>query len=100
MNASDLRRIIARSTHQSQDFVGAAMDVFLAEISGALKAGTKVQLRGFGTFEVRRRPAHRGYNPSTGKTIEIPEKNIVHFRPSTALVSTVNAQANATLTAG
>ena len=91
MNASDLRRIIARSTHQSQDFVAATMDVLVEEISRALREGTKVQLRGFGTFEVRQRPAHRGYNPATGKTIEIPEKNIVHFRPSTALVSTVNA---------
>ncbi len=90
MNTADLRRAVAQETKQSRNTVDTAVESTLKQISGALVAGNRVQLRGFGTFEVRTRPARRGFNPATGDPIQIAEKQVVHFRPSSVLASAVN----------
>ena len=56
----------------------------------ALKAGDKVQLMGFGTFEVKERAARDGRNPKTGETIQIPESKKVSFTASKVLKDSVN----------
>ena len=53
--------------------------------NGALKEGDKVQLMGFGTFEIKERSARTGRNPSTGETIEIPASKIPAFKPGKVL---------------
>lgn len=67
--------------------VGAVIDV----ITKALVEGDKVQLVGFGTFEVRQRNARTGKNPATGEEIEIPASKVPAFKAGRGLKDAVNA---------
>lgn len=89
MNKADLVSKIAEQTgmtkKDAEKFVGA----FFNTVEGALKAGDKVQLIGFGTFEVRERGARKGRNPQTGEEIEIPAARVPAFKPGKALKDAV-----------
>lgn len=63
----------------------AVVNATLEAITNALSDGEKVQLTGFGTFEVKRRNARIGRNPHTGEAINIPAKNVPNFKPGKAL---------------
>ncbi len=71
----------------------AAAEQVLASIFGAISdamaAGDKVTLIGFGTFSVSERAAREGRNPQSGKTISIPAKKVVKFKPGTKLTDLV-----------
>ena len=56
----------------------------------ALRSGNKVELRGFGSFRVRQRPARVGRNPKTGARVEVAPKKIPYFKPSRELLGLVN----------
>lgn len=58
--------------------------------SEALTKGEKIQINGFGTFEVTKRAAREGHNPATGEKIKIPAKNVVKFKAGKALKDAVN----------
>ncbi len=58
-----------------------ALAAFIDSVTEALKDGDKVQLMGFGTFEVKERGARTGRNPATGATIEIPASRAPAFKP-------------------
>lgn len=90
MNKGDLINKIAESADVTKKQASDALDAVLDSIEGALKDGDKVTLIGFGTFSVSRRDAREGRNPQTGKTIQIPAKNIVKFKPGKALADSVN----------
>jgi DNA-binding protein HU-beta len=62
-----------------------ALNAFVDSVQDALKAGDKVSVVGFGTFEVRERAARKGRNPQTGQEIEIPPGRIPAFRAGKAL---------------
>jgi DNA-binding protein HU-beta len=62
-----------------------AVEAMLEAIKGALAKGEKVQLIGFGSFDVRERRARKGRNPKTGIEIDIPAKKVPIFRPGSAL---------------
>ena len=62
-----------------------AVEAVIAVIADALKAGDKVQLIGFGTFEVKARAAHQGRNPATGETIEIAASKAPVFKAGKTL---------------
>ena len=62
----------------------------ISTITNALASGEKVQLTGFGTFEVKDRPARKGRNPQTGKSIKIPASKRVSFSAGKTLKDTVN----------
>lgn len=59
----------------------AALDAFLSCVTDALKAGEKVQIVGFGTFEVRERAEHTGRNPATGEEILVKASKTPVFKP-------------------
>lgn len=63
----------------------AVVNATLEAITNALSNGEKVQLTGFGTFEVRHRNARTGRNPHTGEAISIPAKNVPDFKPGKML---------------
>ena len=67
-----------------------AMNAMLLTISDTLKSGDKVQLVGFGSFEVRERSAHKGRNPQTGEEIEIPAGKTPAFKAGKALKDALN----------
>ena len=56
----------------------------------SLRRGEPIELRGFGTFDVRRREPHRGRNPRTGQSVDVKARQLPFFRPSPALVERVN----------
>ena len=66
-----------------------SVNVIIESITEALKKGDKVQLVGFGTFEVRNRAARTGHNPQTGKEINIPATKVPAFKPGKALKDVV-----------
>ena len=67
------------------------IDIFCKSISNALKKGSKIELRGFGSFFIKRiKEKYSARNPKTGEIIYIPEKNKVRFRPSKKLKELIN----------
>ena len=64
-------------------------DGFLAAVKAALARGEGIELRGFGTFKVKRRKARTGRNPRTGETVEVPARDVPVFKPSRHLRSRV-----------
>ncbi|APO48373.1 HU family DNA-binding protein [Paenibacillus sp. FSL H7-0942] len=85
MNKSDLITHVSEATELSKKDVTKAVDAVFEAISEALQSGDKVQLVGFGNFEVRERSARKGRNPQTGEEIEIPASKIPAFKPGKAL---------------
>ncbi len=88
MNKTDLVNAVAATGLTKKDADKAVAAVFGA-IEGALKAGDKVQLVGFGTFEVRERAAKEGRNPKTGETIKIAASKVPAFKAGKALKDAV-----------
>ena len=80
MNKATLIAKMAEKSELSKKQAEAALNAFTDTVSEALKDGEKVQLMGFGTFEVKERAARTGRKPSTGETIEIPAKKIPSFK--------------------
>lgn len=85
MNKSELVTEVAESTEMSKKDVAKVVDAVFDAISNALQNGDKVQLVGFGNFEVRERSARKGRNPQTGEEIEIAASKIPAFKPGKAL---------------
>ncbi len=81
MNKSELIKAMAVKTGFSQKDAAAAYEAFVAVVTETLKAGDKVQLVGFGTFDVKNVPAKSGFNPRTKEPVEIPacKKPVVKF---------------------
>jgi len=88
-NKQELVDSVAKSTGLTKKDATAAVEAVFASIETALKAGDKVQLIGFGNFEVRTRAARKGRNPQTGEEISIPASKIPAFKPGKALKDAV-----------
>jgi DNA-binding protein HU-beta len=89
VNKSQLVDEVAAATGQSKTAVAQVIDGALDAISGALGAGDKVTLTGFGTFERRHRKARVGRNPQTGAEVPIPAANVPAFKAGKALKDAV-----------
>ena len=85
MNKSELISVMAEKSSLTKKDCEAALDAFTAAVGDALKGGDKIQLVGFGTFEVRERAARTGLNPQTKETIEIPASKAPAFKPGKTL---------------
>lgn len=85
MNKTALIAKIAEKAELNKKQAEAALNAFTDTIVEALKEGDKVQLMGFGTFEVKERAARTGRKPSTGETIEIPAKKSPVFKAGKGL---------------
>ena len=81
MNKGELIKAIAEKAGFTQKDAAIAYDAFIASVTDALKAGEKVQLVGFGTFEVKDVPAKTGINPQTKEAVEIAacKKHVMKF---------------------
>ena len=80
MNKTTLIAKIAEKSELNKKQAEAALNAFTETVAEALKVGEKVQLMGFGTFEVKERAARIGRNPATNENIEIPAKKIPTFK--------------------
>jgi DNA-binding protein HU-beta len=81
MNKAGLVAKIADKTDLTKKQVETVLNAFTDTVLETLKEGDKVQLMGFGVFEVKERAARIGRKPSTGEAIEIPAKKIPSFKP-------------------
>ena len=90
MNKSELVAAIAQNAELSKKDAENALTATINAISKALADGDKVQLVGFGTFDVRERAAREGKNPRTGEIIEIAASKVPGFKAGRALKDLVN----------
>ena len=90
MNKTQLIDAVAKSANLKKAEAEAAVNAVTAAITDALKAGEKVQLIGFGTFEVKTRGARTGRNPKTGETIKIAASKNPAFFAGKAFKDAVN----------
>ncbi|AUJ26402.1 DNA-binding protein [Virgibacillus dokdonensis] len=89
MNKTDLINAVAEKSDLSKKDATKAVDAVFESVMDSLKNGEKVQLIGFGNFEVRERSARKGRNPQTGEEIEIPASKVPAFKPGKALKDSV-----------
>ena len=90
MNKTDLINVVAAEANISKKDAEAAINATFAAITNALKDGDKVQLIGFGTFEVKSAAAREGRNPKTGEVIKIAAAKKPAFSASKVLKEQVN----------
>lgn len=90
MNKTQLIEAVAAKADLKKKDAEAAVNALTEVIAEALKAGDKVQLVGFGTFEVKERAAREGRNPKTGETIKIDACKKPSFSASKVLKDQVN----------
>ena len=90
MNKTQFVEAVAQKSNLTKKDAEAAVNAMTAVVAEALKAGDKVQLVGFGTFEVKARAARTGRNPKTGETITIAASKSPAFAAGKALKDAVN----------
>ncbi|MEX3581796.1 MAG: integration host factor subunit beta [Burkholderia sp.] len=69
-----------------------AVKTMLDAMSDALSKGHRIEIRGFGSFGLNRRPARVGRNPKSGETVQVPEKYVPHFKPGKELRERVDGR--------
>ena len=90
MNKTELVAAIAEQTELSKKDAEKALKAFTDIVADELKKGEKVQLVGFGTFEVSERAAREGRNPQTGETMKIEASKSPKFKAGKALKDAIN----------
>jgi DNA-binding protein HU-beta len=90
MNKQELISAMAEKANLSKKDAEAALNAFVAAVEGALVKGDKVQLVGFGGFEVRERAARTGRNPQTGAEMKIAAAKVPAFKAGKALKDLIN----------
>ena len=90
MNRTELVAAMAEQTQLSKKDAEAALKAFIDVVADELKKGGKVQLVGFGTFEVSERAAREGRNPQTGETMVIKASKTPKFKAGQALKDMMN----------
>ncbi len=90
MNKSELVSAIAEKASLKKSDAEKAVKAFTEVVAEELKKGEKVQLVGFGTFEVLERPAREGRNPRTGETMKIDASKAPKFKAGKALKDSIN----------
>ncbi|MDR1914057.1 MAG: HU family DNA-binding protein [Clostridiales bacterium] len=92
MNKSELISAMAAKAELSKKDTEKALDAFREAVQEELVNGGKVQLVGFGTFDVAERAAREGRNPQTGETMPIPASKAPRFKVGKALRDAVNGK--------
>ena len=90
MNKTELIAAIAEKTELSRKDAEKALKAFTEVVEEELKKGDKIQLVGFGTFEVSERAAREGRNPQTGETMQIAASKSPKFKAGKALKDAIN----------
>ena len=93
MTRSDLVEALAGKFPQlTQRDAEMAVKAILDAMGESLIKGHRIEIRGFGSFTVNRRPPRLGRNPRSGESVAIPEKRVPHFKPGKSLREAVDAQ--------
>ena len=91
MTKSELIDVIAKEqSHLAYRDVELAVKCILEQMSQALAAGERIEIRGFGSFSLHYRPPRQGRNPKTGTSVALAGKYVPHFKPGKELRERVN----------
>ena len=93
MTKADLVDEVSKVTELSRKDSEVIVETLFDSIIKALKAGDKLEVRGFGSFRIRERKARQGRNPKTGEKVSVPEKKVPYFKPSKELKDLINTTA-------
>jgi len=88
-----VQRIAQNNPHLYQRHVEMIVNTILDEITAALARGDRVELRGFGAFSVKNRPARTGRNPRTGEKVAVEQKNVPFFKTGKEMRERLNGGA-------
>ena len=93
MTRSDLvEELLAKFGQLAHRDCELAVKTILDAMNRALVRGHRIEIRGFGSFSMNRRPTRMGRNPRSGEAVVIPEKRVPHFKPGKALRESVDAR--------
>ncbi|MEM6793345.1 MAG: integration host factor subunit beta [Acidobacteriota bacterium] len=90
MTKAELVEEVAGMTQLTKKHAEIIVNTVFGSIVDSLKGGSKIELRGFGSFRVRNRGARVGRNPKTGAKVEVPAKRIPYFKPGKELRELLN----------
>jgi integration host factor subunit beta len=96
MTKADLIEEVARITDVTRRDSEVIVETIFDSIVHSLRAGDKIEIRGFGSFRTRQRNSRVGRNPKTGDRVDVPAKKIPFFKPSKELKDIINRSASAT----
>lgn len=91
MTKADLIEEVSRAVAMTRRDSEVIVETIFESIIRSLRAGDKIEIRGFGSFRTRQRQARMGRNPKTGEQVPVPARKIPFFKPSKELKDTVNA---------
>ena len=95
MTKSELIEVLARKQNQlPYKDVELAVKTLLEQMSQSLATGSRIEIRGFGSFSLHYRPPRIGRNPKTGESVALAGKYVPHFKPGKELRERVNASAS------
>ena len=90
MTKADLIEEVVRVSNVSKKHAEIIVNTVFSSIVEALQHGDKIELRGFGSFRVRRRGSRTGRNPKTGQGVVVPAKRVPYFKPGKELRELIN----------
>ena len=80
-----------KQPHLEKEAVEAAVNCMLEQMADALARGQRIEIRGFGSFDLNTRPARMARNPKTGESVQMAAKVAIHFKPGKEMKDRVNA---------
>jgi integration host factor subunit beta len=90
MTKAELVEEVARTSDLTRKHSEVIVEAVFTSIIDALQKGDKIELRGFGSFRLRRRGSRTGRNPKTGAGVVVPAKSVPHFKPGKELRELIN----------
>ena len=95
MTKADLVEEVSRVSDLTKKDAELIVETVFLSVIRALHGGDKVELRGFGSFRLRKRESRKGRNPKTGDRVDVPSKQVPYFKPGKELKDLINASAAA-----
>jgi integration host factor subunit beta len=92
MTKAELVEEVSRVSDLTKKHSEVIVDTVFRSIIDALQRGEKIELRGFGSFRLRRREPRKGRNPKTGDRVDVPPKRVPYFKPGKELKELINKQ--------
>jgi integration host factor subunit beta len=80
-----IERLTQAQRHLNHEDVAFAVKILLEQMREALAQGERIEIRGFGSFSVRRHRSRVGRNPKTGAPVSVPDRHVPHFKPGKEL---------------
>lgn len=92
MTKAELVDEVARTVQLTKKQAETIVNIVFDSIVDSLRAGEKIELRGFGSFRLRNRKSRLGRNPKTGAKVDVPSKKIPYFKPGKELKELINQE--------